>query len=99
MKKKLSTLVALSGLALSLSFLPAALAQAPAAPKSAAASASFQELFEKSLAEKKGITLYVGGPVIAGGVTRIGADVVELHSQEFARIVVRIDRIDGVAAH
>ena len=97
MKKQLSTFVAVASLALALSFIPSAVAQAPAKP--AGAAASFQELFEKSLAEKKGITLYVGGQAIGGAVTRIGADVVELRSQEFARIVVRIDRIDGVAAH
>ncbi|MEO6325585.1 MAG: hypothetical protein ABIT01_03970 [Thermoanaerobaculia bacterium] len=100
MKTTLTRFAALASLALTLSFLPSASAQAPAdKPKLATASASFQEIFEKSLAEKKGITLYVGGQAIAGGVTRIGTDVVELRSQELARIVVRIDRIDGVAAH
>jgi hypothetical protein len=100
MKKNLTKLVALASLALTLSFLPSAFGQAPAEkPKASTASQSFQEFFEKSLSEKKGITLYVGGQTISGGVTRIGTDVVELRSQEFSRIVVRVDRIDGIAAH
>jgi hypothetical protein len=48
--------------------------------------------------EKKGVTLYVGGQVIGGGVLRIEpGQWVELKNQQFGRIVVRLDRIDGLA--
>jgi dissimilatory sulfite reductase (desulfoviridin) alpha/beta subunit len=94
------TLAVVSLLAIAISILPAALAQAPAEkPKATSAAQSFQEMFDQSLKDKKGITLHVGGQVIGGAVTRVGPDFVELRSQEFARIVVRIDRIDAVAAH
>jgi hypothetical protein len=58
---------------------------------------AMKELLETSQNEKKGITLYVKGQSIAGGVVRIAGDVVELKSREFSRIVVRIDAIDAAA--
>ena len=80
-----------------------ALAQAPAPPekpKATSLSQAYQELFDLSMKEKKGLTLYVGGQAIGGGVTRvIGNEAVEMKSQEFSKIVVRIDRIDGIAVH
>jgi hypothetical protein len=48
--------------------------------------------------EKKGVTLYVQGQTIGGGVVRIEpGQWVELRSQQFGRIIVRLDRIDGLA--
>jgi hypothetical protein len=48
--------------------------------------------------EKKSVTLYVGGQVIGGGVLRIEpGQWVELKNQQFGRIIVRLDRIDGLA--
>jgi len=53
-----------------------------------------------SLKEKKGLTFYVNGQTIAGAVTRfIGEDAVEVKNREFGRIVIRLDRIDAVAAN
>jgi hypothetical protein len=61
---------------------------------------AFKELLEMSLKDKKGLTFYVHGQVITGGVTRfIGEDAVEVKNREFGRIIIRLDRIDAVAAN
>jgi putative heme degradation protein len=47
---------------------------------------------------KKGIMVYTGGQAIGGAVTKIEAGQwVELRNQQYGRIVVRMDRIDGIA--
>lgn len=47
---------------------------------------------------KKGIFVYVAGQAIGGAVVKIEpGQWVELRSQQYSRIVVRLDRIDGVA--
>lgn len=57
-----------------------------------------EELLAASRDQKKGVLLFVQGQSIAGLVTRIGEDgMVELRSQQYSRIVVRMDRIDGAA--
>ena len=49
--------------------------------------------------DKRGITLYVSGQAIGGAVTRIEpGQWVELKNQTSAKVIVRIDRIDGIAA-
>ena len=49
--------------------------------------------------DKRGITLYVAGQAIGGAVTRIEPGLwVELKSQAYGKIIVRLDRIDGIAA-
>jgi len=49
--------------------------------------------------DKRGITLYVGGQTIAGAVTRVEpGQWVEMKNQTSGKIIVRIDRIDGIAA-
>ena len=49
--------------------------------------------------DKRGITLYVSGQTIAGAVTRVEPGRwVELKNQTSGKIIVRIDRIDGIAA-
>ena len=49
--------------------------------------------------DKRGITLYVGGQTIGGAVTRVEpGQWVELKNQTSGKIIVRIDRIDGIAA-
>ncbi len=55
----------------------------------------FQSLFEKSLNEKKGLTLWVNGQSIALVVTKIGDGFVEGRNRELSSIVVRVERIDG----
>ena len=64
-----------------------------------AAAEPFIELLESSLKERKGVVVYVKGEAVAGRVTRLSADAVELTSREHTRIVVRRDAIDGVAAN
>lgn len=49
--------------------------------------------------DKRGITIYVAGQTIGGAVTRIETGQwVELKSQTAGKIIVRLDRIDGIAA-
>ena len=49
--------------------------------------------------DKRGVTLYVGGQTVAGAVTRVEpGQWVELRNQQYGRILVRLDRIDGIAA-
>lgn len=50
--------------------------------------------------DKKGVTLYVAGQSVGGAVTRVEpGQWVELRNQQSGRIVVRLDRIDGVATN
>ena len=68
------------------------------APISAPTAAVYEELFNRSLTQKKGLSVYVGGQVVVGVfVKRIDANTVELRSQQFARIIVRLDRVDAIA--
>lgn len=61
---------------------------------------AFQELFDLSQKEKKGLTFYVQGQTIPGVVTKmIGEDAVEVRNQTSSRIIIRLDRIDAVAAN
>lgn len=83
----------LAGLALSLSLL--------AAPLHAAEPTRSPGGLEQALAaaqqDRKGVTLVVGGQQIGGAVVRIEAGQwVELRSQQYGRIVVRLDRIDAL---
>lgn len=49
--------------------------------------------------DKRGITLYVAGQTVGGAVTRVEpGQWVELRNQQSGRIMVRLDRIDGIAA-
>jgi len=59
---------------------------------------SYQELFEHSQKEKKGLMFYVKGQTIAGVVIRlIGNEGVEVRNQTYGRIIIRLDSIDAVA--
>lgn len=60
---------------------------------------AFDQVLDISLKEKKGVVLYVKGQAIPGRVTKVDNENVELTSREFARIVVRRDRIDAVAGN
>lgn len=61
---------------------------------------AFQELFDYSQKEKKGLTFYVQGQAIPGVVTKmIGEDAVEVRNQTSNRIIIRLDRIDAVGAN
>ena len=72
-------------------------------PRSAAQDAkslsqAYQELFERSAKEKKGLNIYVRGQTIgAVFVKMIGNDAIEVRNQTYGRIVIRLDSIDAVA--
>ena len=57
----------------------------------------FQQVLEASLAEKKGVMIYLKGQSIPGIVTKVNGDSVELRSREYSRIVVKLESIDAVA--
>ena len=72
---------------------------AAGAAAAADAGSGIEQALKAAQQDKRGITLYVGGQAISGAVTRVEAGQwVELKNQTSGRIVVRIDRIDGVAA-
>jgi len=57
-----------------------------------------EQLLSSAQQDKKGVTLYVNGQTVAGAVLRIEpGQWVELRNQQASRIIVRLDRIDGVA--
>ncbi len=56
-----------------------------------------RELLEMARNENKSVMLYLKGLTIAGGVTKVAGNVVELHNRECSRIMVRIDAIDAIA--
>ncbi len=57
-----------------------------------------EQLLSTAQQDKRGVTLYVNGQTVAGAVLRIEpGQWVELKSQQANRIIVRLDRIDGVA--
>lgn len=61
---------------------------------------AFQELFDYSQKEKKGLTFFVQGQTIPGVVTKmVGDDAIEVRNQTSPRIIIRLDRIDAVAAN
>ena len=69
----------------------------------AASAADATRGIEQALAaaqqDKRGITVYVAGQTIGGAVTRIEpGQWVELKNQTASKIMVRLDRIDAVAA-
>ena len=61
-------------------------------------SQAYQELFERSAKEKKGLNIYVRGQTIgAVFVKMIGNDAIEVRNQTYGRIVIRIESIDAIA--
>jgi hypothetical protein len=61
-------------------------------------SQGYQELFERSQKEKKGLTFFVRGQTISGAVVRlIGNEGVEVRNQTYSRIIIRIESIDALA--
>jgi len=71
----------------------------PAAPAARSAAMSpFQELFDLSQKEKKGLLFHLCGSQTVGGVVvKVGEGTVEVKNREYGRIVIRLDRIDAVA--
>lgn len=61
---------------------------------------AFQELIEVSQKEKKGLTFFVSGQTIAGLVVRtIGNEAVEVRSQTYSRVIIRLASVDAVAVN
>jgi hypothetical protein len=58
----------------------------------------FRELFEMSQKENKGLTFWIGGQTVGGGVLKFNAETVEVKSQQYRRVIIRIAAIDAVAA-
>lgn len=78
-------------------FVALALAVPAAALRAAEPNRGIEQVLAAAQQEKKGVTLHVGGQTIGGGVVRIEpGQFVEMRSQQYGRIVVRIDRIDAV---
>lgn len=74
---------------------PVSFAQTPA---NALAPAAVEEIFNQSLNQKKGMTIYIDGQVINGVfVKRIDANTIEVRNQTYSRIIIRVDRIDAIA--
>lgn len=84
-------------LALALALPAASLIASATGEEGAMVPSSFEQMFESSRSEKKGLTIYLQGQTVAGVVTAFSDEVVEMRSQQYDRIVVRIDRIDAVA--
>ncbi|HSX61643.1 MAG TPA: hypothetical protein VLF18_15690 [Tahibacter sp.] len=58
----------------------------------------FKALLEASAAEKRGVMLYFNGQTLAGVVTACHDDGrIELKSQQYSRVIVLADRVDGAA--
>lgn len=78
-------------------FVALAVALPAAAPRAAEPNRGIEQVLAVAQQEKKGVTLHVSGQTIGGGVVRIEpGQFVEMRSQQYGRIVVRIDRIDAV---
>jgi hypothetical protein len=76
-----------------------ALALASGAALATDAARGIEQALAAAQQDKRGVTLYVAGQTIGGAVTRIEpGQWVELKSQAAGKIVVRLDRIDGIAA-
>ena len=83
--------------ALSAQTQPGAIPARP--PRSAAVHAAILEVLDQSQKSGKGVLVYMGSHAIGGAVTKVGEQTVELKNREYGRIVLRLDRIDGVAGN
>lgn len=76
--------------------LAAAAGPAPAAPDSEPQRA-IEEVLASARQDRRGVTLYVAGQAVSGAVTHVEPGRwVELRNAQFGRIVVRLDRVDGI---
>lgn len=103
MKTQRSAPGLLPSLAAALALAASCAEHAAATPTPAEQAADARQGVEQALAsaqqDKRGLVLYVAGQVIAGAVVRIEpGQWVELRNQQHSRILVRLDRIDAVAA-
>lgn len=60
--------------------------------------AAYQQLFDISQKEKKGLLFHVKGQTIAGVVVKmIGNEAVEVRNQAYSRVIIRLESVDAVA--
>lgn len=59
--------------------------------------AEIKALLREALESKRSVILYISGSTIATAVLEIKEHVMIGKSREYSRIVVRLDRVDGVA--
>jgi len=60
---------------------------------------AIEQALQSAQQDKRGVTLYVNGQAIGGAVTRVEpGQWVQLKNQTSGSVIVRIDRIDGIAA-
>ena len=58
----------------------------------------FRELIELSQNEKRGLTIFFNGQSVAGLVTKIiGTEALEMRSQMFSKIIIRLETVEAVA--
>lgn len=58
----------------------------------------FKDLLELSQNEKRGLTIFIKGQTVAGGVTKIiGTQAIEVRSQMYSRAIILIESIDAIA--
>jgi endonuclease YncB( thermonuclease family) len=59
-------------------------------------SSSLKPILEESLNSKKGITFFIRGNTVAGYVTKINEDTVEVKNRNSSKVLIRLDSIDAV---
>ena len=85
-------------LALSLGFFAMTEITFAQSTSGAVSAPAVEEVLNQSLAQKKGMSIYIGGQVInAIFVKRIDANMIEVKNQTFGRIIIRMDRVDAIA--
>lgn len=57
----------------------------------------YDDILKAAMEAKRGVTFYVQGQTIGGGVTKIGDGWVEVRNQTHSRVVIRLDRVDAIA--
>jgi hypothetical protein len=61
---------------------------------------AFQELIEFSLKEKKGLTFFMNGQTLPAVVTKIIDErTIEGRNQQYDRIMIRLSRVNAIAAN
>jgi hypothetical protein len=61
---------------------------------------AFHELIELSLKEKKGLTFFMNGQALPAVVTKvIDERTVEGRNQQYDRIIIRLSRVNAIAAN
>ena len=57
----------------------------------------FREMFEWSQKEGKGLTFWVSGQTVGGGVLKYNSETVEIKSQQYRRVIIKISAIEACA--